>query len=42
LKEGSNFYIIDVELSNDLSQAHYVYVVKNLFGKEQLDLEGPK
>lgn len=42
LKQGSNFYTIDVELSNDLSQAHYVYVVKNLFGKEQLDLEGSK
>lgn len=39
LKEGSNFYDIEVELSNDLSHAHYVYVVRNLFAKEQLDLE---
>jgi len=39
LKEGSNFYDIDVELSNDLSQAHYVYVIKNLYAEEQLEIE---
>lgn len=39
LRQGSNFYDIDVELSNDLSHAHYVYVIKNLYAREQLDLE---
>jgi len=39
LKQGSNFYDIDVALSNDLSQAHYVYVIENLHGREQLELE---
>jgi rod shape-determining protein MreC len=39
LKEGSNFYDIEVQLSNDLSRAHYVYVVQNLTAREQLDLE---
>lgn len=40
LKQGSNFYDIEVELSNDLSRAHYVYVIKNLRGSEQLEIEG--
>ncbi|MCB0667806.1 MAG: rod shape-determining protein MreC [Saprospiraceae bacterium] len=39
LKQGSNFYDIDVELTNDLSQAHYVYVIKNLHAREQIELE---
>jgi rod shape-determining protein MreC len=39
LKGGSNFYDIEVRLSNDLSRAHYVYVVQNLSAREQLDLE---
>ncbi|NND31924.1 MAG: rod shape-determining protein MreC [Saprospiraceae bacterium] len=41
LQEGSNFYDIDVKLTNDLSTAHYVYVVKNLTAKEQQELEQP-
>ena len=41
LQEGSNFYDIDVKLTNDLSTAHYVYVVKNLSAKEQQELEQP-
>ncbi|MBK8502265.1 MAG: rod shape-determining protein MreC [Saprospiraceae bacterium] len=40
LKQGSNFYDIDIELSNDLAQAHYVYVIKNLYAKQQSQLEG--
>ena len=39
LKSGSNFYDIEVNLSNDLSNIQYVYVVNNLTREEQLKLE---
>ncbi len=39
LKQGSNFYDIKVELSNDISTAHYVYVVKNLHAFEQMNID---
>lgn len=39
LKEGTNFYEIKVELSNDLSNAKYVYVVENLMKNELETLE---
>ncbi|MEL6923055.1 MAG: rod shape-determining protein MreC [Bacteroidota bacterium] len=39
LESGSNFYDIDVKLSNDLSNIQYVYVVNNLQQTEQLELE---
>ncbi|NND07514.1 MAG: rod shape-determining protein MreC [Saprospiraceae bacterium] len=39
LNDGSNFYDINVQLSVDIANAHYVYVVKNLFAREQLILE---
>ena len=40
LSDGSNFYEIDVELSNDLSNLNYVYVVRNLLKGEQIQLQG--
>jgi len=40
LSDGSNFYEIDVELSNDLSKINYVYVVRNLLKGEQIQLQG--
>ncbi len=39
LNDGSNFYSIDVRLSNDISKLHYVYVVKNLLSTDQLSIE---
>ncbi len=39
LQEGGNFYSIEVDLANDISRAHYVYVVKNLTAVERLNLE---
>ena len=39
LKSGSNFYDIEVDLANDLSNIQYVYVVNNLTKTEQLELE---
>ena len=38
-KAGSNFYSIQVKLSCDMSNLQYVYVVDNLFKKEQAELE---
>jgi len=42
LESGSNFYDIDVELSNDLTNIQYVYVVNHLQQEEikQLEEEG--
>ena len=40
LSDGSNFYEIDVELSNDLSKIDYVYVIRNLLKGEQIQLQG--
>jgi len=42
LESGSNFYNIDVELSNDLTNIQYVYVVNHLQQEEikQLEEEG--
>jgi rod shape-determining protein MreC len=37
--EGTDFYEITVDLSMDLQQANYVYVVRNLLRMEQEDLE---
>ena len=34
VKDGGNFYAINVELNNDLSTIRYVYVVKNLLVSE--------
>ncbi len=39
LAEGSNYYEIDIQLINDLSNIAYVYVVKNLFKEDQLLIE---
>jgi len=39
IEPGSNFYSIDVKLSNDLSNVRYVYVVENIMKGEQLELE---
>ena len=39
LTSGSNFYDIEVDLVNDLSNIQYVYVVNNLTRTEQLELE---
>jgi rod shape-determining protein MreC len=36
---GSNFYDINVRLSNDLSRVNYVFVIRNLFSLEQLELQ---
>ena len=36
---GSNFYDIDIELFNDLSNIRYVYVVNNLLKSEQKTVE---
>ena len=38
-KSGSNFYSINVELSCDMGNLQYVYVVENLLQKERLALE---
>jgi rod shape-determining protein MreC len=40
IQEGSNFYNIEVQLSQDMSRLDYVYVVNNLKRDEQLILEG--
>lgn len=39
LKEGSNFYDIDVKLSTDFSRLTSVYIVQNLFKEQILELE---
>lgn len=39
LEPGSNFYTIDVNLSNDLSRAKYVYVVNDLLKDEIKSIE---
>ncbi len=39
LLDGSNFYKIDILLTNDLSNIKYVYVIKNLFKNDQKSLE---
>jgi rod shape-determining protein MreC len=37
--EGSNFFKIDVELSEDFRQLAHVYIINNLLSEEQIDLE---
>lgn len=39
LTTSSSFYEIDVNLSNDFSNLAYVYVIKNPFKEERIDLE---
>jgi rod shape-determining protein MreC len=39
LKAGDNFYRISVNLSTDFSNLSHVYIVDNLFKREQLELE---
>ena len=39
IEPGSNFYSVDVKLSNNLSSLRYVYVVENIMKGEQLELE---
>ncbi len=39
LGDGSNFYDVDIKLTNDLSRLNYVYVVRNLLKEEQLEIE---
>ena len=39
LEPGSNFYIIDVLLSNDLSKSKYVYIVNDLMREEVKTIE---
>lgn len=39
LEPGSNFYTIEVQLSNDLSKAKYVYVVNDLMREEIKTIE---
>jgi len=39
ITSGSNFYDIDVELTEDLSSLQYVYVIKNLHRSEELHLK---
>jgi rod shape-determining protein MreC len=39
IEPGSNNYLITVKLFNDLTNLQHAYVVKNIFGKEQLKLE---
>lgn len=39
LLDGSNFYDIEVRLTMDLSNIFYVYVIRNLLRKEQLELQ---
>ncbi|MDG1849357.1 MAG: rod shape-determining protein MreC [Flavobacteriales bacterium] len=37
--DSENFYKIEIDLSVDYSNIDYVYVIKNLHGKERLELE---
>lgn len=39
LPEGENFYTINVQLLNDFKKLSYVYIVKNNYSEEQLQLE---
>ncbi|MBA3901309.1 MAG: rod shape-determining protein MreC, partial [Bacteroidetes bacterium] len=39
LKDGDNFFKIDINISTDFGKLGYVYVIKNLMSQEQLDLE---
>jgi rod shape-determining protein MreC len=39
LVQGSSFYKVRVKTNNDFASLHHVYVLKNLFRKEQLNLE---
>lgn len=39
LQQGTNFYEIEINLSNDLSRTKYVYVVENLMKAELEELE---
>ena len=36
ITDGSNFYDIDIDLTEDLSSLHYVYVIRNLHKAEEL------
>lgn len=38
-EENDDFYQLDVQLSTDFNNVSYVYIVKNLLKKEQLELE---
>ena len=37
--KGKAYYDINVTLSNDIQQIHYVYLIENKFKKEQKRLE---
>jgi rod shape-determining protein MreC len=39
--EESNFFRIDVELSEDFNQLTYIYIINNLLSEEQINLEEP-
>lgn len=39
LRQGSNFYDIELDLTNDIAKAHYVYVVRNMYASEQVIIE---
>lgn len=39
LKDGSNFYDIEIKLSTDFTALHSVYIVQNLYKEEVLSLE---
>jgi rod shape-determining protein MreC len=39
LKDGDNFFKININLSTDFGKTGYVYVIKNLMSQEQIDLE---
>jgi rod shape-determining protein MreC len=39
--EESNFFTINVKLSVDFNQLNYVYIINNLLGDEQVNLEEP-
>ena len=39
LEEGSNYYDLDIELFNDMTNLRHVYVIENLDADEILELE---
>ena len=39
LEDGSNFYDIEVELTNDMARVYKAYIIENLMEEEQLNLE---
>lgn len=40
IRRGDNFFTIDIDLSVDFNQINFVYVVKNIYREELLELEG--